>query len=314
MLNKYLFISFCFVFIFIFNGCEEKTHVRKYVQPVFSIIDSLSGIELGNQLFFDTRLSSSKTISCASCHIPRNAFATNDRFAKGVEGRTVGLNSPSILNLEDDSIFMHDGAMSSLQFQLLAPLLDSNEMNADLRAIIPFLMQDENYAELTQAAFGQELDLKVITEAIVLFEKTLVNRNSSFDKWKGGVGELSESAQAGYRLFTDKLKCNRCHADQDFSSNQLFSNIVIPTDSSLVGRYRVSGDSTDLYKYKVPSLRNVALTYPYFRDGRLSTLEQVIDFYQSNNFLLDEKIQITLKDKEDLISFLKSLNGSSTDF
>ncbi|MGR9052937.1 MAG: cytochrome c peroxidase, partial [Gammaproteobacteria bacterium] len=172
-------------------------------------------IRLGRKLFYDRRLSLNNTFSCAMCHIPEQGFTSNEmKTAVGIEGRSVRRNSPTLYNVGYMTALFHDGRESTLEQQVWGPLLASNEMgNPSVGFVIDKLNHDTEYKGLFQQAFGRPADMETVGMALASYQRTLNSANSAFDRWYFGREQeaLSESAQRGFRLFTGKAKCARCH-------------------------------------------------------------------------------------------------------
>ncbi len=274
-------------------------------------------VELGKMLFFDKALSRDSTVSCGSCHFQLNAFSDVVAISTGIEGRKGLRNSPPLFNLGYHPYFFFDGGVPTLELQVLAPVQDVNEMDHEFPEAVARLAQNQVYQEMAQIAYGRSFDAFVLTRAISAFERTLVSGNSAYDKYNNGSSNaLNESAKRGMALFnSERLSCNGCHSgfnftDYSFKNNGLY---VQYPDS---GRMRVTALPQDRDKFKVPSLRNVALTAPYMHDGSFATLPDVIEHYNSGgaaNPQKDERIQPLLlsnQEKSDLLEFLYSLTDN----
>lgn len=282
------------------------------------------GFELGKKLFYDGRLASDGLISCGFCHIQADAFTHHGHtVSHGVENALGTRNAPSIQNLAYQSIFMYDGAANHLDLQPIIPLTSEIEMNGDLTAILAMMKADKKYQNLFKASFTDgSISIENMLKALSQFMVMLTSSNSKFDHYRRNEagGELTTDESEGYALF--KTKCASCHAtdlqtDDSFRNNGLAINPLIND----VGRYRVTEQVQDYYKFKVPSLRNVEKSAPYMHDGRFGTLEAVLDHYSSGvNVSLtldpilqkDKKIGITIsaKEKLQLIAFLKTLTDN----
>lgn len=282
------------------------------------------GFELGKKLFYDGRLASDGLISCGFCHIQADAFTHHGHtVSHGVDNALGTRNAPSIQNLAYQSIFMYDGAANHLDLQPIIPLTSEIEMNGDLTAILAMMKADKEYQNLFKASFTDgSISIENMLKALSQFMVMLTSSNSKFDHYRRNEagGELTTDESEGYALF--KTKCASCHAndlqtDDSFRNNGLAINPLIND----VGRYRVTEQVQDYYKFKVPSLRNVEKSAPYMHDGRFGTLEAVLDHYSSgvNGSLTldpilqkDGKIGITIsaKEKLQLIAFLKTLTDN----
>ncbi|MBU3681381.1 MAG: cytochrome-c peroxidase [Flavobacterium sp.] len=279
------------------------------------------GFELGKKLFYDGRLSSDGTISCGFCHIQQNAFTHHGHtVSHGVNNAMGTRNSPSIQNMAFQTQFMWDGAADNLEFLPVIPLLSEIEMNGNLNEILAMMKADPVYVRLFEQSFS---DKKVSTEnifkALTQFMVMNISSNSRFDKYKRQEvsGTLSDEELAGYALF--KSKCASCHATDLFTDNSFRNNgLAVNPLVNDVGRYRLTLLPQDYYKFKVPSLRNVAVTAPYMHDGRFGSLEAVLNHYQMGvvqSTTLDPLLQqngylgisLTALEKNQLIAFLNTL-------
>jgi cytochrome c peroxidase len=234
-------------------------------------------VELGKQLFYDTRLSRDGNLSCASCHLPQNAFADPRPVSIGTDGRTGLRNSPTLTNVAWQPYLFMDGGVPNLELQVMHPLNDPLEFDLHIVDAASLLASDENYAQMSRSAYNRELDPYVIMRSIAAFERTLISGDSPYDRFLAGdVNALSADAQAGKALFfSPETGCSDCHSGVFFTDFS-FQNIGLYATYEDNGRQRVTSDPSDAGKFKVPTLRNVALTAPYMHDGSLPTLASVV--------------------------------------
>lgn len=275
--------------------------------------------ELGRLLFFDARLSADHSIACASCHRPEHAFADPRPVSVGVGGRKGARNAPTVLNRVFASRQFWDGRADSLEAQAAGPLLNLLEMANTEADLVQRLSAIKGYGPLFQQAFGDpEITLARITQAIATFERTLLSGDSPFDRFQAGdQAALSPPARRGKDLFFGRAQCALCHSGRNFT-NEDFVNISAgrsnPPDE---GRFGVTFAKADWRLFKVPTLRDIALTAPYFHDGSAATLEEVIDFYDQGGVVAENKdyrirpLRLSPAEKRDLIEFLRALTGSS---
>ena len=289
---------------------------------------TVAGVELGRHLFFDPILSLDSTISCASCHLPELGFSDPNQFSLGVNGATGTRNAMSLVNVGffTKGLFW-DGSVQTLEEQALMPVEDHREMNEAWPNVINKLQKHERYPRMFREAFGIEytdaITKDLAVKAIAQFERTLISGNSRYDQvlWGDGVF-LEDDELNGRDLYFFELSqqndhpgCSHCHngpllTDNRFVNNGLDSvaNLSAFTD---IGRGKVTG-LFDNGKFRVPSLRNIALTAPYMHDGRFETLEEVIDHYVTGGHYADNidanmrSFTITEQEKKDLIAFLKT--------
>ncbi len=282
------------------------------------------GFELGKKLFYDGRLASDGIVSCGFCHIQADAFTHHGHtFSHGVDDAIGTRNTPPIQNLAYQTTFMYDGATSHLDLQPIIPFTSPIEMNGNFSDVIIMMKADATYQKLFKIAFTDgQINAENMLKALGQFMVMVTSSNSRFDKFRrneaGGI--LSQQEQAGYTLFNQK--CASCHATDLFTDNSFRNNgLQVNPAINDIGRYRVTELDQDLHKFKVPSLRNIEKTAPYMHDGRLFTLEAVIEHYNSgvvNSNTLDPLLKtngklgipITEVEKTQIIAFLKTLTDT----
>ena len=276
-------------------------------------------VALGERLFSDPILSLDSSISCASCHIPAFAFADTARLSRGVGGTLGKRNSPSITNMAARAHFFYDGRARSLEQQILMPIQDALEMQLSLAEAVTRLSRHPVYAPAFRQIYGKLPNDTLLSAALAAFVRTLETSDSPFDRWMADQpGAMSEAAVRGRRVFMKKGKCFDCHFSPDFTGDE-FRNVGTYNGRNLndPGRFEVTRDSADLGKFKVPGLRNVALTAPYMHNGMFRTLEEVIDFYDNpdkfvpdavnRDSLLAQPLNLSAQEKSDLKAFLEAL-------
>lgn len=276
--------------------------------------------QLGEKLFFDPILSKDSTLSCASCHKPSFAFADTTAISPGVFGRIGKRNAPSVMNMASRSEFFYDGRAKSLRDQIHFPIEDPLEMDLQYSEAVQRLKKNPYYVKAFKTVYFEEPTPENVADAIASFEESLETANTEFDAWMADrPHKMSEEAIRGRELFmSDKAKCFDCHFSPDFTGDE-FKNIGLYDEKKYrdKGRYEVTKDVRDLGKFKVPGLRNVAVTGPYMHDGSFKTLKDVIEYY-SNPYsfvsqpinmdsTLIKPIQFTQQEKSDLEAFLRSL-------
>lgn len=280
---------------------------------------STTKIALGRALFFDPRLSRTNSVSCATCHIPELAFTDGKTVSEGVEGRKTMRNSPSILNAAFLKTVMFDAHLPTLEMQVIVPIQEHTEMDMNMQELIAKLRQIPEYANASESIFQRPFDAFVLSRAIAAFERTLVSTNSRFDRYyfDGQQTALTKSEVKGWKLFSGKLHCIRCHPAPFFTTFQAENNGLYAEYPIDKGRFRVSDDSTDIGKFKIPSLRNVELTAPYMHDGSLATLWDVIQHYEqggsghTNQSPILEPFKLSTQEKVDLRNFLQTLTDTT---
>lgn len=273
-----------------------------------------SRIELGRRLFYDPVLSLDSTISCASCHKQEFAFADNRTISPGVQGRLALRNAPTLANVGFNPTVLFDGFLKTLEMQVLVPIEEHAEMDHNIVLVAERLKNNPNYIALSQEAYNRDPDPFVITRSISLFERTLISNSSKFDKFLSNQIALTMDEKKGFNLFLDK-GCVNCHRGNNFTDYSVKNNGLLPNLSDS-GRMRVTNQEEDRDLFKVPTLRNIALTAPYMHDGRFQTLDQVVEHYASggqphqNKSRFIQPFKITDREMDQLISFLKTLTDS----
>jgi cytochrome c peroxidase len=276
-------------------------------------------VELGKQLYFDTRLSKNNSVSCAFCHNPGTGFADARQFSIGAFGTAGGRQAPTVYNTGFIPLQFWDGRAGSLEEQAVGPIHNPVEMAEKHDTVVPKISKIAAYQKQFQLVFGGGASLQHIAEAIAAFERTIVSQNSAFDKYvMGDSTAMSETAVRGLALFKGKARCILCHNGPNFTDNK-FHNLGVPQAGLLkedLGRYMVTKAEKDKGAFKTPTLRSIVETAPYMHDGVFRTLEEVIDFLDqgggANPHLspLVKPLGLSAEEKADLIAFLKALTGA----
>lgn len=274
--------------------------------------------QLGKRLFFDVRLSRTHEISCSSCHQQQHAFADPNTVSQGVEGRMGTRNAPGLANLAWGVSFFWDGRSPTLEDQVGRPIEDAREMDASLPDIVAELRDDADYSASFVAAYGSEPSELSLRQALASFVRTLVSGSSPYDRFlRGDEDALSAAAQRGKALFFDERgDCFHCHSPGMLTNEGFFNNGTFEEGGD-VGREDVTVRPGDRGKFKVPGLRNVAVTAPYMHDGSLSTLEEVIEQYAAGGRghpttdPLIKRLSLSKSDKRDLLAFLEALTDDA---
>ena len=263
--------------------------------------------QLGKILFFDPTLSSDETISCASCHKPSHAGADDKPLSIGVGGQKGDLNSPTVYNALFNIAQFWNGRATTLQEQVAGPLHNPKEMNMSDSLLLVRLQSSSYYANAFKELFGSEkITVDMVAKAIAEFEKALYTPDSKFDRFLRKETTLSPTEHRGYLLFKE-LGCITCHNGVNLGGNS-FQKIgtVIPYPGTLPhDRYEVTKNPADKGVYKVPSLRNIARTAPYFHDGSVPTLRQAVEKMSYHNL----GFRLTPKEQRAIVAFLKTLTG-----
>lgn len=279
--------------------------------------------ELGRLLYFDKRLSSNETVSCASCHDPRLTYGDRKKIAIGIFGHAGTRHSPTVINSGYNGFQFWDGRAKTLEEQCMGPLVNPKEMTSELNE--KKALQDchervctiEGYKKLFKEAFGNDKCSPLeIAQAIATFERTVLSGNAPYDRYMAGdKNAMTKEQIRGLEVYTIS-SCAFCHTWPTFSSD-MFTNIGIGMDQPNpdLGRYLITKDEDDWGAFKVPTLREVASSYPYMHDGSLATLEEVIDYYDKggvpNKNLHPQMraLHLSDSDKKALLAFLHALSG-----
>ncbi len=277
-----------------------------------------SRISLGKQLFYDPILSVDSSISCGSCHQADKGFADDQPISTGVKGRLGFRNAPTLTQVAYSPYFFAEGGSPTLEMQVLGPIDDHNEFGFNAADLYLRIKEHPHYQRLALEAYGRPLDLFVITRAIAAFERTLVSSNSPFDNYfyLGDRSALSPAQLRGWELFqSERTQCATCHAGFTFSTYE-FANVGLK-DYADEGLTRRTMNQEDIGKFKIPTLRNVALTAPYFHDGSVATLEEVIAHFNrggtghANQSPLIQPLGLSDQEQADLQEFLLALTDST---
>jgi cytochrome c peroxidase len=273
-------------------------------------------IELGRKLFSDPILSRDSTIACSNCHHADKKMTDGLVRSTGIEGRQTLRNAMTILNVAYQPSMFWDGGVPTLEQQVIAPIENHQEMDFNVNLVVERLKNHPEYPALFLKAYNQQPSPFTLTRAIACFERTFYTGKSKFDEYQydNNTTALSPSEKRGMDIFFgEQGECFHCHngynfTDYNFRNNGLYSFFA---DS---GRARITGKTEDVGKFKVPSLRNIALTAPYMHDGSKATLEDVLEHYNSgglphpNKSFLIKPLNLTQQEKDDLINFLKALS------
>lgn len=274
------------------------------------------GFELGRRLFYDPRLSRDNTISCASCHQASAAFADQGRdLSKGIDGLLGKRSSPPIFNMNWHTSFFWDGGVNHLESQPINPIQNPVEMDDSLKNIIVKIQQDETYPKMFADAWGDsKVNSQRIFKSLAQFMGAMVSATSKYDKVMRGEGPtFTDAEQRGYNIY--KNNCAACHTEPLFTDFSFRNNGIPPTSVNDSGRAHITNKAEDLYKFKIPSLRNLGYTAPFMHDGRFNTLDDVLDHYATGiassatlDPILANGIPLTSNERSDLLQFLNTLN------
>lgn len=275
-------------------------------------------VELGKKLFFDPRLSGDNRMSCATCHIPGKAYGDGLAQSPGAGGKPLERNTQTCLNVGFFKSFFWDGRAKSLEEQALGPIESKVEMNQDLDELEAELATIPGYVTEFEEVFATKPNRDGIAKSLAAFQRTLVTESSPFDRFLAGDKDaLSAEAKRGLELFRGDAGCFECHNGPLLSDGKFYRLGVSFKDE---GRFKITGNKEDRYRFRTPSLRNIAETAPYMHDGSQKTLEEVVTFYfrsipasGPDDLSLDTKALdfLSFSDIDPMVEFLKSLSGKA---
>jgi len=335
-MNRLYWLALAVTFLFAGLGACKKDNTApattfqkpaNFPEPVYRFSANqvtTAGFELGRKLFYDASLSANNTISCGSCHIQTSAFTHHGHIVShGIFDRMGTRNSPPIMNLAWNPTFMWDGGIFDLDLQAIAPITNHVEMDETMENVLNKLRASSQYPALFRKAYGtEEISTSRFLKALSQFMLMCVSSNSRYDSiMRHEAGKaFTANEQAGYDIF--KQKCSGCHAEPLFTDHSFRNNGLSISAVNDEGRYLITQNEADRYTFKVPSLRNLAYTAPYMHDGRLLTLDAVLDHYTSqvqNTPNLDAAflqnatpgLAISADERKKIIAFLSTLNDKN---
>ncbi len=296
---------------------------------------TIQGVQLGRMLFYEKMLSGNNTQSCGSCHQQQFAFTDTAKLSVGIHGLLGKRNSMTAVNMAwNTGGFFWDGRANLLRQQALMPIQDELEMDETLDNVITKLSASKTYRDQFMRAFGsEEITANKIALALEQFMNSIISNDTKYDKYRRGELTLDSSEERGRVLFFAEYNpsfpelsgadCAHCHSGPNFSNNRYMNNgTKSEAEITDIGRQGVTGNINDKGKFKVTTLRNIALTPPYMSDGSIKTLEEVIDHYNNGlkesttldpalRFTREKGLMLTAQDKADLVAFLKTLTDYS---
>ncbi len=293
---------------------------------------TVQGADLGKHLFYDPILSKDSSISCSSCHKQEFAFSDSPKqFSIGIKGTDLKRNTMPLFNLAWNSHQFWDGRVKSIEDQVFHPVREPDEMDLDWNIAVQRLNNSLFYQKKFELTFGKvPIDSILVSKAIGQFERTLISNNSKYDFVIRGKRKFTEDEYQGFVMVNDQsmADCLHCHPTDGgtlgttgkFSNNGI-EKIVSLNDYVDKGKGGVSGDESETGLFRIPPLRNIAITAPYMHDGRFKTLKEVLDFYSegiNKSPNIDPKmtrvheggLKLTEKEKYQIIAFLQTLTDS----
>ena len=290
-------------------------------QPAYNFSSNpltVQGFELGKKLFYDGRLSKDGNFPCASCHQQFAGFANFDHdLSHGFNNQFTTRNAPGIFNMVWLDKMHWDGGINHIEVQPLAPMTAPNEMAETIDNVVSKLQADSSYRRMFNAAFGDEtVNSQRMLLALTQFVGSITSSNSRYDKMKRGETSFNQYETEGYKIF--QSKCASCHQEPLFTDNSFRNNgLAINPTINDIGRMRITGNAADSLHFKVPSLRNLMLTFPYMHDGRFKSPMAVLDHYSDGivssstlDALLRNRISLDQAEKIYLLEFFKTLTDS----
>ena len=290
-------------------GCEP-------IRPIdLSLPYDEAKAALGFKLYHDTRLSVDNTVSCASCHGLNTAGVDNKQYSEGVEGKLGGVNAPTVYNAVYNFVQFWDGRAVTLADQAAGPPVNPVEMaSPNFDAIVAKLNKEKKFVREFKKVYPEGLSQATITDAIEQFERTLITPNSRFDKYlRGDKTAITAEELEGYELFK-KYNCATCHVGKNLGGESYelmglrkhyFADRGLELTEEDNGRFKQTGVERDRHRFKVPGLRNVALTWPYYHDGTRTSLKEAVcamGTYQSG-------VELTDEEEDKIVAFLNTLTG-----
>lgn len=329
--------SFITLFLlFVLAACSVDPEIKPFIQadnireiipegwptPYYNFNNNKltpDGFLLGRELFYDPIFSVDNNVSCGSCHQQFAAFSHfGHDVSHGVNNLLGTRNSPTLQNLNWSNSFLHDGGVTHIELFPPAPITNTVEMGETVANVVAKINNTSHYKSKFNKAFGSEvINSQRIFKALAQFMGTMYSYNSKYDKVKAGKEKFTASEQAGYDLFVQN--CSSCHKEPLFTDNSFRNNgIGVNPTYKDSGRMHITQNIADLYKFKVPSLRNIEKSPPYMHDGRFGTIEACLNHYSNpipNSSTLDPQlvggISLTAQNKNDIISFLKTLTDNT---
>jgi cytochrome c peroxidase len=271
-------------------------------------------VELGRMLFFEPRLSSTGTISCGTCHNPEFAWTDGLALGVGVNGQVLSLNTPTILNRAFSNAQFFDGRAATMEEQAVGPIAAAAEMGFSEDEAIAFLESIPEYFDRFQAVYGTGPTADTIGRAIASFERTVFSGNSAVDQFEAGdLAALTEAELRGRALFHGKARCVACHNGTNYTNEDYHRTGLVEESPANLGRFLTTGQVRHLFAFKTPTLRNIAETGPYFHNGSVETLEEVVTLYNEGSSMPGHDweirpLRLTDAEEADLVSFLRALS------
>lgn len=286
---------------------------REVKQPYSANVEVIA---LGKELFFDKRLSKDASISCASCHRPDTFFADNLSISNGLNNQPLVRHTPAITNMRYKNSFFHDGRASNMNELIAKVMSNPIEFGADFNKVEHYIRTEKKYVAMFNKAKLPK-NKNFVFHAIAQFVFSLENGGSKDDLSNIRATHLTGKESTGKALFNGRARCAECHNGSDFSDSSYHNIGIVAGDD--IGRAEFTGLKSDEFKFKTPSLRNIAMTAPYFHNGSIDTLEEVVELYNTAPRLNDGNVSHIIKplslnkaEVDSLVQYLKTLTGKTT--
>ncbi len=276
-------------------------------------------VKLGKKLFAEKLLSRDRSLACKGCHRPKKAFTDGRSRAIGVYGRQGPRSVPTLVNRAYGRAFFWDGRTSTLEEQVIKPIESESEMDMTVGEAVVRLKRKSRYRKMFRQAFRSEPNGEDLARALASYVRTIYSGDSPFDRYiYGKRSALTDQQRRGLRIFRAKGNCTACHIGPTLSDEEFHNTGVAWRDHKIQdeGRSAITGEIEHKGAFKTPTLREIDRTAPYMHDGSLTTLKDVINFYNDGgrkNPYLDREIRplrLTQEEKAELLAFLKSLAGT----
>ncbi len=305
--------------LFVVNSCHQEgikipKNFPKTNRIFFDSVKMIS-IELGQKLFFDTRLSRDSTLSCISCHKPELAFTDGVERSKGIFGNFSTRNSSTLINVGYNTSFMADMRATNIEIQPMIPIHDTNEMAMTIQEVVVRLSNDKLLQSMSMKAYKEPINSYTITRSLAAFMKSLLSADTKYDVQDNDTrtNTFTKGENRGKALFFGKGKCNQCHTAPLFTNYKHYNIGIEDSFSNDIGKQGATHKLEDRYRFKVPTLRNISITFPYFHNGKLKSLEDAVSYHlaKERKTMDFDPPKLNYAEKADLILFLRTLTDKS---
>lgn len=314
------FLSVLLAGTIMLSGASVRAEINLAEEPVQPVpaapVLDRDKVKLGERVFFDVRLSANKVLSCATCHNPQTGGTIPGvtTSVPGASGVTVSINIPTVLNSGANETQFWNGRSPDLEDQVGGPLENPDEMGAKWADVLTMMASDEAYQTAFDAVYGGITE-EAVRDAVATYERSLTTHDAPFDRYlQGDETAVSDQVKRGYEVFKE-IGCTTCHTGSNVGGTMFMAmsedyfadrgTEILETD---LGRMAVTHDEADKHVFRVPPLRNVAVTPPYLHDGQAETLEEAVEIMAKYQLGMAEG-ELSPADRDAIVAFLKSLNG-----